>query len=81
MSLLANDAGLPRLGLSIAARTVGNAVQRNRLKRHIRDSFRLHQHTLPAVDLIVAARQGAVAATAEQLRSGLISLWAQVQQP
>ena len=53
--------GLPkaRLGLSIAARLVGNAVNRNRLKRLIRESFRNHQHELPAVDIVVNARGAA----------------------
>jgi ribonuclease P protein component len=49
----------PRLGLAIAARTVGNAVRRNRIKRLIRESFRLHQHELPAADIVVNARNGA----------------------
>jgi ribonuclease P protein component len=49
----------PRLGLSIAARVVGIAVRRNRIKRLIRESFRQHQHELPAVDIVVNARSGA----------------------
>lgn len=49
----------PRLGLSIAARTVGNSVRRNRIKRLIRESFRQHQHELPALDIVVNARSGA----------------------
>jgi ribonuclease P protein component len=52
-------AAAPRLGLAIAARIVGNAVRRNRIKRLIRESFRQHQHELPAVDLVVNARAGA----------------------
>ena len=31
-------------------------VGRNRMRRIIRESFRLHQHELPAVDLVVSAR-------------------------
>ncbi|MDY0066258.1 MAG: ribonuclease P protein component [Steroidobacteraceae bacterium] len=54
-----NDGPGPRLGLSIAARIVGHAVRRNRIKRLIRESFRLHQHELPAVDIVVNARSGA----------------------
>jgi ribonuclease P protein component len=49
-------AASPRLGLAIAARVVGNAVSRNRIKRLVRESFRLHQHELPAVDIVVSAR-------------------------
>ena len=48
----------PRLGLVMAKKNVRLAVQRNRIKRSIRESFRQHQHTLPAVDIIVLARRG-----------------------
>jgi ribonuclease P protein component len=50
---------VPRLGLAIAARTIGNAVRRNRIKRLVRESFRQHQHELPALDIVVNARSGA----------------------
>jgi len=50
---------VPRLGLAIAARIIGGAVRRNRIKRLVRESFRQHQHELPAVDIVVNARSGA----------------------
>ena len=50
---------IPRLGLAIAARIIGNAVRRNRIKRLVRESFRQHQHELPALDIVVNARAGA----------------------
>ena len=48
-----------RLGLSIAARIVGNAVRRNQVKRLIRESFRHHQHQFAALDIVVNGRAGA----------------------
>lgn len=48
-----NTLGRTRLGLSIPKR-VGTNVKRNRIKRLLRDAFRLNQHALPAgLDVIV----------------------------
>jgi len=45
-----------RLGLNVSRR-VGHAVRRNRVKRMVRESFRLLQHELPGgYDLVVVAR-------------------------
>jgi len=46
----------PRLGLSIGRR-VGTAPKRNRIKRLLRESFRLMQHDLPrGYDLVLVVR-------------------------
>ena len=53
---LPNDLGHSRLGLSVS-RSVGTAPRRNRIKRLIRESFRLMQHDLPrGYDLFVIVR-------------------------
>jgi ribonuclease P protein component len=50
--------GHPRLGL-VATRRLGKAVQRNRVKRLLREFFRRHQTGLPAFDLVIMAKKGA----------------------
>ncbi|WP_108446184.1 ribonuclease P protein component [Halomonas denitrificans] len=53
-----NALGHPRLGLIFSKKNVRRAVDRNRLKRIVRDSIRLRQQRLPAVDIVVLARRG-----------------------
>ena len=74
----ANTLGRPRLGLSIPARAVGNSVSRNRIKRVVRESFRLNQHSLPAYDLVVNARNAARNALNRQLSDSLQRQWRNV---
>jgi ribonuclease P protein component len=77
----ARDAKAPpcaRLGLAVAAKTIGNAVARNRVRRTIRESFRLAQHRLPPVDIVVSARAPARDAQRARLRASLEQLWSQV---
>jgi ribonuclease P protein component len=69
-----------RLGLSIAARIIGNSVRRNHLKRLIRESFRLHQHELPAVDIVINARAGARAADNATIVRSLERHWRTVSE-
>src|ERR1700753_775275 len=73
-----NEKCWPRLGLAVAVRTVGAGVQRNRVRRIIRESFRLHQHELPPVDLVVSARDRVRTASGAELRESLSALWKSV---
>ncbi|MDP6969167.1 MAG: ribonuclease P protein component [Gammaproteobacteria bacterium] len=59
--ILARPAQTPhsRLGLVIAKKHVKRAVDRNRIKRTLRESFRTLEHPLqPPVDIVVLARKG-----------------------
>lgn len=57
--LVPRPGGESRLGVTVS-RKVGSAVQRNRVKRRVREFFRLYRHELqPAHDLLVIARSGA----------------------
>ena len=53
-----NQLSRPRVGLVIAKKHIRLANQRNRVKRLIRESFRLLQHELPNLDIVVLARPG-----------------------
>jgi ribonuclease P protein component len=73
-----NGLAHPRIGLAVAVKTAGGGVQRNRARRLIRESFRLAQHSLPAVDIVVAAKFPARGAPAATLRASLATLWQRV---
>jgi ribonuclease P protein component len=75
-----NQEGRPRLGLAVASKTAGGSVERNRIRRIIRESFRLQQHDLPAVDLVVSARTRARDAPGRELRASLDELWQKVRE-
>ena len=48
-----NSVGYPRLGMVIAKRLLARAVDRNRVKRCVRESFRQVLPELPACDFVV----------------------------
>jgi ribonuclease P protein component len=76
----ANGLGCARLGLAIATKAAGNSVERNRVRRVIREAFRLRQHDLPAVDLVVSARGAVAGAENAVLHASLETLWDKVTQ-
>ncbi len=47
-----------RLGMVVAKKNIRFSVHRNRIKRVVRDSFRLMQHDFAPVDVIFLVRRG-----------------------
>lgn len=64
-----------RLGMAVSRRVSKRAVERNRIRRVIREYFRLTRQLLPPLDLLVIARQSAADQTNATLRADLQLLW------
>jgi len=69
-----------RLGLAIAKKRVKLAVQRNRIKRQIRESFRLNQHKLPNIDIVVMVKTGSDKLNNSEINRQLEKIWLKVNQ-
>lgn len=70
---------IPRVGLIVAKKNVRNAVDRNRIKRLARESFRLNQHQIPAYDIVLLARRGSSQLPNKVLFGHLEQLWIRLQ--
>jgi len=69
-----------RLGLAIAKKRVKLAVQRNRIKRIIRESFRLNQHNLPPIDMVVMVKSGIDKLDNQEINQQLSKIWRKINQ-
>ncbi|MFT6389636.1 MAG: ribonuclease P protein component [Cellvibrionaceae bacterium] len=74
-----NDSEGPKLGLIIAKKHVRLAVERNRIKRIIRESFRQQQHQLPTINAIVLARKGLDKLESKDIHDLLELLWQKIR--
>lgn len=72
-----NETGHARLGLAVSKKAAPDAVDRNRIKRQVREHFR-HHAPLPALDFVVSARAPAAAAPTSALRASLAQHWLKV---
>lgn len=70
--------GTPRLGLVIAKKHIRLAVQRNRIKRILRETFRHHQQDLGGIDAVVLARRGLDQLDSAQLHTLFNKQWARI---
>jgi len=72
--VLPNRTNKTRLGLTVSKK-VGNSVKRSRVKRLIRESFRLSKEkVLPGYDIVVVAKRTAYGLKCQQTQSALLQL-------
>jgi ribonuclease P protein component len=76
-TLLARANGLDtaRLGLVVSRRAVSRSVDRHRLKRLLRESFRLIRRQLPPCDILVLVKQPAKDLSSTQLYAAMAEKW------
>lgn len=68
-----NDRGNSRLGIS-ASKKIGGAVKRNRIKRILREFFRLNrQYLSPSTDFIIIAGRGSYLMGYDEVRAELFN--------
>lgn len=70
-----NGLGFCRLGMAIGKKCAGHAVQRHRIKRLVRESFRVNQRSLPALDIVVICQSTVLKMNNHQILNSLEKHW------
>ena len=74
MYTLKNDEEYNRIGISVSKK-VGNSVVRHRIKRLVKESYRLHENMFNSgLDIVVIARSGAADLGYKDVESALLHL-------
>jgi ribonuclease P protein component len=74
-----NTLSIARLGLAISKKRLRFAVQRNRIKRFVRESFRLHQEELAGIDIVVLAQKKISKKNKTELKLSIENHWGKIR--
>lgn len=66
------------LGVTVSKKVSKHAVQRNRIKRQIREFYRLRQHQLDPAELVITAKASCAKADDKQREQSLLALWEKI---
>ena len=82
MTVLAapNTLGFARLGLALSRKAMSLAVNRNRIKRLVRESFRSHQAHLGSIDIVVVGKPGLDQLENSDIQASLKKHWIRLSQ-
>jgi len=78
---LPNSEGFARLAVVVSRKVSRRAVDRNRLKRRIRECFRLNRNPATGIDLVVVARKSSHRVASDQLDQQLLEQWKKLASP
>lgn len=70
-----NQLGRPRLGMSIRKHLIPSSVDRNTIRRIMRESFRHCQHRLMSFDIVLLLRSRCDVEDKKTLREDIDRLW------
>ena len=70
-----------RLGLVVGKKLLKHAVDRNRLKRIVREQFRLRRASLPVMDLVVRLAVKPAPLDGKQIADDIVMLFDKLQRP
>ncbi|MBT7950167.1 MAG: ribonuclease P protein component [Gammaproteobacteria bacterium] len=73
-----NSLSVARLGLAVSKKNLRLAVQRNYIKRVIRESFRRHLKELSGIDIVVLAQKKILQQNSNELNLSIETHWERI---
>lgn len=75
-----NDLKQARLGLAISKKSMRYAVNRNKTKRLIRESFRRHKNILKGLDIVVVSQKENTVINNKTIIESISAHWKKISQ-